>query len=80
MVTASIALSNRVNRSDIPRVLVSIDYFNEEDWNDFPYVAPPEDVWMRVETATGFGYKARFHNVEWRLPNNWFVCNVLFRP
>lgn len=31
MVTASIALSNRVNRSDIPRVLVSIDYFNEED-------------------------------------------------
>lgn len=44
--------------------LTNIGY-DPHDWNDYPDVKPPENVWMRVETNMGFGFKARFEHGDW---------------
>ena len=44
--------------------LTNIGY-DPHDWNDYPDVKPPENVWMRVETNMGFGFKTRFEHGDW---------------
>lgn len=39
--------------------------YDSNDWNSFPTIRPPEDVWMRFEDPVGDGYKVRFEKGEW---------------
>ena len=42
-----------------------IPEYDPNSWNPYPDVAPPEGVWMRVETANGFGFKVRYFHGDW---------------
>lgn len=42
-----------------------ISDYNPNDWNEFPKVKPPEDVWMRIEDKDGWGTKAKWNGDNW---------------
>ncbi|HIT95539.1 MAG TPA: hypothetical protein IAC45_00475 [Candidatus Aphodousia faecavium] len=63
--------------------------YNPQDWNSFPEVIPPENVWMRLEIKANDSKHisrevAFFHNGEWR--NQWgpfffdIAHELRFRP
>ena len=61
-VTASITLSDRCKRTDIPRVLVAVDYFNKPEMNELErlsYKARLVDVNYQINITTETGYKPR---------------------
>lgn len=43
----------------------AIPEYNPHGWNAYPLVTPPENVWMRVETRAGLGFKAFFADGFW---------------
>ena len=61
-VTASITLSDRCKRTDIPRVLVAVDYFNKPEMNELErlsYKTRLVDVNYQINITTETGYKPR---------------------
>lgn len=45
--------------------LEHIPDYNPNDWNEFPTVKPPKDVWMRIEDKDGWGTKAKWNGNNW---------------
>ncbi|MDM8227727.1 hypothetical protein [Parasutterella secunda] len=61
-VTASITLSDRCKRTDIPRVLVAVDYFDKPKMDELErlsYKARLADVNYQINITTETGYKPR---------------------
>ena len=61
-VTASITLSDRYKRADIPRVLVAVDYFDKPKMDELErlsYKARLVDVNYQINITTETGYKPR---------------------
>ena len=61
-VTASITLSDRCKRTDIPRVLVAVDYFDKPKMDELErlsYKARLVDVNYQINITTETGYKPR---------------------
>ena len=61
-VTASITLNERCKRTDIPRVLVAVDYFDKPEMNELErlsYKARLVDVNYQINITTETGYKPR---------------------
>lgn len=61
-VTASIVLDQRSKRTDIPRVLVSVDYFNENDMKELYrlfYKTKLVDIGYQINITTQTQYKPR---------------------
>lgn len=61
-VTASITLSDRCKRADIPRVLVAVDYFDDSDMiklYSLVYKVMLVDVNYQINITTETGYKPR---------------------
>lgn len=58
------------------------DDYEPGDWNEYPKVTPPEDVWMRVETRRKLGVKAMFKNGYWVEPDGHYFVSAggRFRP
>lgn len=79
----------------LPRVTLMLDpeevdrtpIYDEDDWNTFPYVIPPEGVWMRAEVEDfEYGVKAKFADGKWvdgsgvECFNKYDGRNIRFRP
>lgn len=72
-----------LKRQDVDK----IPTYDEDDWNTFPYVLPPEGVWMRAEVEDfGCGIKAKFVDGKWvdwkgdECLNEYDGRNIRFRP
>lgn len=61
--------------------------YDPNNWNNFPEVTPPKDIWMRVEgLKEDFGCKARWDGEHWRSGLHQYSSDsivtdvVCFRP
>lgn len=70
-----------------PQDVDKIPIYDEDDWNNFPYVLPPEGVWMRAEVEDfGCGIKAKFVDGKWvdwkgdECLNEYDGRDIRFRP
>lgn len=69
-------------------MIEAVPVYTPDVWNSFPDINPPENVWMRVETHAGLGFKAYFADGFWfdgdcsilRTSDQKTVEVVLFRP
>lgn len=43
----------------------SVPAYDPSDWNAYPLVTPPEDVWMRIETYDGRGLRSFYKAGRW---------------
>lgn len=72
-----------LKRQDVDKIHV----YDEDDWNTFPYILPPEGVWMRAEVEDfGCGIKAKFVDGKWvdwkgdECLNEYDGRDIRFRP
>lgn len=72
-----------LKRQDVDKIPI----YDEDDWNTFPAITPPEGIWMRVEVdGFGFGLKAKFSDGRW-VDGDGYECldehegrDIHFRP
>lgn len=59
--------------------LEEVPEYNPNDWNEFPTVKPPEDIWMRIESKDGWGAKAKWTGSSWLDCNKWVLIEKEYR-
>lgn len=53
--------------------------YNPNDWNEFPTVKPPTNIWMRIESKDGWGAKAKWTGSSWLDCNKWVLIEKEYR-
>lgn len=64
----------RVDRSQVSLLPTDDICYDDEKWNRYPEVTPPEKIKFMVETVDGIGYMAIFKDGVWLKVDDNYCC------